>query len=125
MKNKINIQTAEIKNRELLLKTDNHLDMHVIEPMKQMLVDSDNVSFVYIVDYREAYTYISIPESIWSLLKTALDENAKVFLKTGEGCIHLPNFLEELHELIENIKGNSNYGERMVGKVEGVFSNPV
>lgn len=125
MNNKIIIKMAEINNNELLLKTDSLLHLHAIEPMKQVLVDSDNLSFVYIVDYHESYTYISIPESIWPELKVALEENAKVFLKTDEGRIQLPNFLEELHELIENIKGNSNYGDRMVGKVEGIFSNPV
>lgn len=125
MNNKINITSTEIINNELLLKTESHLDLQVIEPMKQMLVDSDNLSFIYIIDYNEAYTYISIPESIWPELKNALDVNAQVSLNAGEGSIRLPNFLEELSYLIENIRGNANYGAQMVGKVENIFSNPV
>lgn len=125
MNNKINITSTEIINNELLLKTESHLDLQVIEPMKQMLVDSDNLSFIYIIDYNEAYTYISIPESIWPELKNALDVNSQVSLNAGEGSIRLPNFLEELSYLIENIRGNANYGAQMVGKVENIFSNPV
>ncbi len=122
MNNKINITNIEINNNELLLKTESHLDIQVLKLMQQMLVDSDNLSFIYIVDYNEVYTYIPIPESMWPELKKALDVHAHVFLNTVDGSILLSNFLEELSYLIENIKGNSNYGDLMVGKVEDIFS---
>ena len=125
MNNKINITSTEMINNDLLLKTESKLDMLAIEPMMQMLVDSDNLSFIYIVDYHGAYTYICIPDSIWPALKSALDANARVFLNIEGGSVLLPNFLEELSYLIENIEGNSNYGQHMVGKVEDIFSNPV
>jgi hypothetical protein len=35
--------------------------------------------------------------------------------------LELTNFYEELTELINNIRGNSNYGAEMVTKVEEIF----
>ena len=92
-----------------------------LKPMGQMLVDSDNLSFIYITDFNDEYTYVVIPDSIWSELKKAVDTNAKVFLSDRKERILLPEFVEEIRYLIENIKGNSNYGDTMVEKVESTF----
>jgi hypothetical protein len=86
-----------------------------------MLVDSDGCSFIYLLENADTYTYISIPEIVWNDLKTAVSKNLPVIVTNGSERIFLTNFQEELNYLIENIKGNSNYGEEMVNKVETVF----
>lgn len=54
-------------------------------------------------------------------LKTGLEEKLPVYLTNEENKIELINFYEELEYLISNIKGNSNYGDEMVTKVESTF----
>ncbi|WP_377889573.1 hypothetical protein [Alkalihalobacillus sp. R86527] len=87
-----------------------------------MLVDSDNLSFVYLLDGDEGYTYIRFNEDIWSSLKEVLDKDLPVMLvdETGEK-LELVEIKEELAYLVENIKGNSNYGKEMNQAVESVF----
>jgi len=124
MKKKITITEAifnENKN-ELMLSTDEQISVGSLKPMEQMLVDSDNLSFIYITDHLDDYTYIVIPEPFWSVLKKAMDQDSSVYLTNGNEDLQLSGLHEELAYLIENIKGNSNYGEVMVEKVEGIFN---
>ncbi|MBS4188895.1 hypothetical protein KHA94_01505 [Bacillus sp. FJAT-49705] len=106
---------------EVELMAEDGCSIKDLKPMEQMLVDSDNLSFIYITDQNDDYTYVSIPDIIWVQLKRAIDLNMSVFLSNRHERIHLPGFIEELSYLIENIKGNSNYGETMVEKVESIF----
>ncbi|QED50056.1 hypothetical protein FSZ17_08300 [Cytobacillus dafuensis] len=106
---------------EVELVAEDGLSIKDIIPMEQMLVDSDNLSFIYITDQNDDYLYVSIPDTIWVQLKRAIDLNMSVFLSDRQERKHLPGFIEELSYLIENIKGNSNYGESMVEKVESTF----
>lgn len=109
------------KNEELLLRVEEGTSISAMKPMGQMLVDSDHLSFIYVVDMQDDYTYISIPEGTWPELKKALDQHADVYISDQKERLLLTEFHEELSYLIENIKGNSNYGERMVEKVEALF----
>ena len=87
-----------------------------------MLVDSDNLSFIYLLEKDDHYTYIAIPDTVWNDIKNVITLNPiPVVLTNGSEEIQLTQFREELTYLIENIKGNSNYGEMMVSKVEVVF----
>ena len=54
-------------------------------------------------------------------MKMVITESLPVVITNGSEEIQLTQFREELTYLIENIKGNSNYGEMMVSKVEVVF----
>ncbi|MEH7390696.1 MULTISPECIES: hypothetical protein [unclassified Bacillus (in: firmicutes)] len=123
MTKKISIIDASFKVNEkaVEIKVEEGYAVINLKPMEQMLVDSDNLSFIYITDMDEEYTYLAIPQTIWSQLKEALDLEFKVYLTDGKDRIHLPGFIEEFGYLIENIKGNSNYGEDMVKKVESIF----
>lgn len=122
MKKKIKIMNVEWnKNEELLLRVEEGTSISAMKPMGQMLVDSDHLSFIYVVDMQDDYTYISIPEGTWAELKKALDQHAAVYISDQKERLLLTEFHEELSYLIENIKGNSNYGERMVEKVEALF----
>ncbi|MEH7474754.1 hypothetical protein V7158_23845, partial [Priestia megaterium] len=51
MHNRIDITTCVMKSNELHLKADPiETEIEQLEDTKQMLVDSDNMSFVYVVD---------------------------------------------------------------------------
>lgn len=122
MKKKIKIMNAEWnKNEELVLQVEEGASILEMKPMGQMLVDSDQLSFIYVVDKDDDYTYISIPEATWPKLKKTLENAAAVYITDQKEQLLLTDFHEELSYLIENIKGNSNYGEVMVEKVEALF----
>ncbi|WP_026583726.1 hypothetical protein [Bacillus sp. J33] len=121
MKQKLTIAKADIKENELILGIEDG-SVSNLKAMEQILADSDNLSFVYIADNNDDYTYISLPDSIWPDLKKAYDGNLPVYVTDAQGeRLELEGFHEELGDLIENIKGNSNYGEEMVIKVESIF----
>jgi hypothetical protein len=84
-------------------------------------VDSDELAFVYLLENENDYTYLVIKEETWSELKKGVEEQENVFVSNGTEQLVLIDFYEELNYLIENIKGNSNYGDAMVAKVEEIF----
>ncbi|MGG3564083.1 hypothetical protein ABES03_21070 [Neobacillus rhizosphaerae] len=119
MKKRITILNAIITEERLLLETNEPIKGLV--PSEQILVDSDHYSFIYLMEQQEDYTYIVLPEQIWPSLKQALEEKIPVWITTTEQQIELINFHDELDYVINNIKGNSNYGSEMVTKVESLF----
>jgi hypothetical protein len=121
MKRKITIKEANIMNEELLLKTEGTVNLAGLAPKQQVLVDSAGVAFIYITENNEAYTYISLPEVIWPQLKDAMEKKLAAVLTAGDKKLELTGIYEELAYLIDNIQGNSNYGEEFVSKVERIF----
>jgi hypothetical protein len=121
MRKKIHTSSATIEGNDLLLGVDSKISVLDLIPKEQMLVDSDQLAFVYIVEVENEYTYLVLQEELWGTLKEALEKNLTVFLTNREEKQFLPMFMEELHYLIDNITGNSNYGEEMVRKVENTF----
>lgn len=125
MSKKILITDAKIENNELFLSTDTGTDLGGFAATGQMLVDSDQLSFIYILDQEDGYQYVTIPEGAWSGIQRGLQAGLEVFLTTKNGGkLKLEGFQGEMEYLIANITGNSNYGEEMVAKVEQVFSAP-
>lgn len=121
MKKMMSVLSAVIENETLMLKVDETNSLIDVKPKEQMLVDSDQLSFVYILEINEEYTYLVLTFEIWQILKKAVDQSLSVILTNQKDSLPLPMFIEELNFLIENIKGNSNYGEEMVEKVESTF----
>ncbi len=122
MSEKLNIHDITIINEtEIELEAEGHVQLKNLKASGQMLVDSDHLSFVYLMETEEGYTYIMISNKVWKELKVALTNNVSVFLSNKKERILLTSFQEELSYLIDNIKGNSNYGEQMVAEVEAVF----
>jgi hypothetical protein len=117
----INVNEAVIENEELQFIADTKMDLSKMEPSGQILVDSDQLAFVYLADLGGEYAYITIPDDTWTILKEALDLNVEAYVLNEQSRLHLQGLKEEMNYLIENIKGNSNYGEEMVGKVESIF----
>ncbi|OCA84247.1 hypothetical protein A8F94_16150 [Bacillus sp. FJAT-27225] len=119
MKTKLTVTNANMLEGELILETAESIEG--LSPRGQMLVDSDNLSFIYLMEKDEVYIYISLPEEIWGDLKNGLGQPVNVFLQSNGSRVEMDNFYNELEYLIENIKGNGNYGDEMVAKVESIF----
>ena len=124
MSQKILIIDAKIENNELLLSTDIEKDLGDFAATGQMLVDSDQLSFIYIIDKEDGYQYVTIPAGTWNVIQEGLQTGLETYLTNNGGKLKLDSFHSEMEYLIENITGNSNYGEEMVAKVEQVFAAP-
>ncbi|MED4073047.1 UPF0738 family protein [Priestia endophytica] len=124
MSNRIEVNGTKWKEGRLYIKTEAlNQNIETIEDTGQMIVDSDNLSFIYIIDVNEAFVYVSITEPYWNDIKEAKENNANVVAIVGEHEVQLENIFTELEDLVENIEGNSNYGEEFMGSVEKIFLN--
>jgi Family of unknown function (UPF0738) len=122
MHKKLVVEKVERKDRQLYLINDHPpFSLKEARPKDYMLVDSDHLSFIYILETDEEFIYVAIPYEFWSDVKQALAEEAAVVLKSGELELELTSFKEELTYLIENIDGNANYGEQMEQAVKEIF----
>jgi hypothetical protein len=119
MQKKIMVHTAHLENAKLMLTTNENVKELV--PTGQMLADSDYFSFIYLMEKEDDYIFLVLPEPIWPMLNDGLSQNSSVILTCNDEQIELLNFYEELQNLISNIKGNGNYGNEMVEKVETIF----
>ncbi|MCG7344636.1 hypothetical protein MHZ92_10845 [Sporosarcina sp. ACRSL] len=90
-------------------------------PAKKMITDSDELSFVYLMDIEEGYAYIHFPKVIWPYMQKALQTGNDPSLLWNDETIPLPGFVEELTMLVYNIEGNDNYGEAFTTAVEQEF----
>ncbi|TKC18301.1 hypothetical protein [Robertmurraya kyonggiensis] len=115
------IKTNTTDKNDIALLVNPETNLSEVKATGQMLVDSDGLSFVYVLDINDEYTYLAIKEDFWTELKQGMDSQSKVYLSNSTEHIELENFFEELEYLVENIKGNGNYGEEMVTKVEARF----
>ncbi|WP_442599195.1 hypothetical protein [Neobacillus sp. D3-1R] len=121
MKKKVHIRSAKIEDNTLFLNVEDNFHLTNVIAKEQMLVDSDHFSFIYLIEVNDEFTYIVLPEEIWPTLKVALENSHTPVLYNQKETLPLPMFKEELEYLIDNIRGNSNYGEAMVEKVESTF----
>ena len=79
----------------------------------QMLVDSDNYGFAYLLDDGQSYDYLIFVQETWSMLH----ENRGKKLIVNDDLV-LEHFQEELDYILENVEGNNNYGKEFVSAVE-------
>jgi hypothetical protein len=122
MQKRIEVLESYIEQQQLYLSAEPfETEVKEIHDTAQMITDSDNLSFIYIIDINDEFVYVSIPVKIWRHLKSALENHYDVCLKLNNQVVKLEGFLSELTYLIENIEGNANYGEQMVSKVEEIF----
>ncbi|MDN4073679.1 hypothetical protein [Fictibacillus terranigra] len=90
----------------------------------RMLVDSDQLSFIYVMETEDDLVYIGLPEPLWGQLNEALVNELPVVLKKAEEdtFFELSSLHAELSYLLENIKDNSNYGDDMLKAVDRSFT---
>lgn len=113
-------QTSHIEN-QLVLTGESTDEIGKLNPSGQVIVDSDELSFVYLAEEGDDYTYLYLPDFIWMELKEAMDKNFEIIVHIGENRMPLLQLKDEVEYLVFNIEGNSNYGDEMVEKVESVF----
>lgn len=82
----------------------------------QMLVDSDNYAFAYILDDGQSYSYLIFVQETWSMIHE--NKGKKIIVNDD---LELKEFNNELTYILVNIEGNSNYGKEFVAKVEEIF----
>ncbi|MCO4851291.1 MULTISPECIES: hypothetical protein [Bacillus] len=121
MQNRIEILNATLSDDQLRLVCETEGNEAERKPSGQMLVDSDNFAFVYILELADSFEYAIIKEHVWPELKQAHAQRIPVVLEAGDKSIELAGLHEELEYLLENIKDNVNYGEEMEDKVKSVF----
>lgn len=91
-------------------------------PSGKMITDSDEFSFVYLLEDEEGYSQIHFTQAVWQLMVKALKSDSNPVLSWGEETLILTGFKDELTMLIFNIEGNNNYGEAFSSAVEQAFS---
>lgn len=110
---------------------ENALHLHPIEdwPLSEwqrlkdgmrMLVDSDALTLVYVLDSEEAFVQLRLPRQVWPALKEAYEKEWDVYATLHEPIL-LHYFHEEMEYVLSNIPGNGNYGMEMVKAVEEIF----
>jgi hypothetical protein len=122
MQKKMYIKSVQKEEHALILCAEQpEFPLEHLRARNHVLVDSDQLAFLYILENDDEFVYVSIPHTVWNEVKDALTSDEKVFVRSGEWKMELENLKEELDYLILNIEGNSNYGEELVRKVEEIF----
>ncbi|WP_078381407.1 UPF0738 family protein [Sutcliffiella halmapala] len=122
MQKRIEIISTSWNEHQLLLQADPvSYSLDQVSASNQMLVDSDNLSFIYKLETPSEFIYVSIRDTYWEALKKAQIEKKAVVLKIQNIALLLTNIEEELGYLIENIRDNANYGEEMEKRVNEIF----
>ena len=101
----------------------NTLPQGQLTPVGQMITDSDNMTFIYLMDDGEDYSYVLFDEDVWPQLVEVLNTDGDPVLTWGDHKAVLTNFRDELEGLVYNIEGNSNYGEAFSHAVEEAFAS--
>ncbi|HLR18488.1 MAG TPA: hypothetical protein VK115_01065 [Staphylococcus sp.] len=110
------IYVNEIKVTEDIINCYTEASTEGLEEAGQMLVDSDNYSFAYILDDGESYSYLIFVQETWSMLHE--NKGKKIIVNDN---LELQQFEREFDYILENIQGNLNYGKEFVSVVEDTF----
>lgn len=86
----------------------------------RLLVDSEALTFVYVLDSDDAFVQLRLPRQVWPVLKEAYEKEWDVYASLYEPIL-LAHFHEEMEYVLTNIPGNGNYGKEMVEAVEEIF----
>lgn len=122
MNKRIELTKATIENNRLILQPASlSIEVEELKAKGQMIVDSDQLAFIYILESADAFVYAGLPHTIWAKLKEAKDKSLDVILQINEKEIELADIFPELNYLLENIRGNANYGDEMEKQVVELF----
>lgn len=122
MQNKIQVKSVEKKDNALIFCAENtEIQVEELTARHHVLVDSDQLSFLYILENESTFIYVSIPHTCWEAMQDAMKQDQAMYVRVNDREIELKQLKEELEYLIENIEGNANYGEELVAAVEKVF----
>ncbi|MDM5187503.1 hypothetical protein QUF99_09265 [Bacillus sp. DX4.1] len=122
MQNKIQVKSVEERENALIFCAENtEIRVEELTVRNHVLVDSDHLSFLYILEDETAFIYVSIPHTCWEAMHDAMKNDKKMFVRVNNIEIELEQLKEEVTYLIGNIEGNANYGEELEAAVKKVF----
>lgn len=110
------IYVNEIKITDDSIKCYTEESTEGLQEAGQMLVDSDNYSFAYILDNGQSYSYLIFVQETWSMLHE--NKGKKIIINDN---LELEQFASEFNYILDNIQGNLNYGKEFVSVVEDTF----
>lgn len=113
----MDIYVNEIKFEDEALKCLAEEQTEGLQAAARMIVDSDNQSFIYLLDGGEAFSRVHFGEKTWNMLRD--HHGSEIILNTD---VILTDFWDELDHLINNIEGN-NYGEAFERAVKETFTH--
>lgn len=112
----MDIYVDEIKFEEETLKCHADADLTGMTAASRMIVDSDNMSFIYLLDDGDAFRRVHFVKETWSMLNDYRNKEIKL-----NGRIALADFWEEMDFLLDNIVDNNNYGREFESAVREQF----
>jgi hypothetical protein len=121
---RLNVQSTAWEQNKLYLNVpaETTQELSRWKDSERMLVDSDGLAFIYVLENIEGFIYIAIGCSHWEEAKKALLERAAVVIRNEKGDeLLLTAFSSEMDYLTENIQGNANYGQQMEDEVIKIF----
>lgn len=124
MTTRLEVTSTEIQDNIIQFNTnsENLPENLTLEPSGQVLVDSDSLSFIYILETDDSFIYVSIPKDHWTGLKKVMEEEKEAVLNLSDHqTISLKGLKDEMDYLTQNISGNANYGSEMMSSVEEIF----
>jgi hypothetical protein len=122
---RLNVQSTAWEENKLYLNVSDEVSQQLSEwkDSERMLVDSDGLAFIYVLENNEGFIHIAIGSSHWADAKKALLERVAVVIRNVKGEeLELTAFSSEMDYLTENIQGNANYGQQMEEEVIKIFS---
>ena len=123
MTKRLTVSDATIDKDRFIVTLSETIHSDKLQASGRMLVDSDQLAFIYIVDSDDGYIYLQFKTELWPKLKAALVQGCPAFLVMDDRKpLELSNFHKEINYLIENISENPNYGEQTVAEVGRYFS---
>lgn len=121
MRKMVRVQNSGIIDGHIQFYIQEQEPAEALEAAGQMIADSDEPAFVYLVDTGTQYIYVRFEEPLWPAMTKALQKEELPLLVWGSQVLPLAAFQEELWMLLENIKDNNNYGEVFRTAVETAF----
>jgi Family of unknown function (UPF0738) len=121
---RLNVQSTAWEQNKLYLNVSDEVSQQLSEwkDSERMLVDSDGLAFIYVLENNEGFIHIAIGSSHWADAKKALLERVAVVIRNEKGEeLELTAFSSEMDYLTENIQGNANYGQQMEEEVIKIF----
>lgn len=121
MNNQLRVETGLQNENELLFLLTSTKEFINETPSGKMITDSEELSFVYLLEIDDGYSQVHFSKAVWPLMLDVLKFDLDPILSWGEKELPLIGFKEELTMLIYNIEGNNNYGETFTNAVETAF----
>lgn len=85
MQNKIQVKSVEMRENALIFCAENtEIEVKELSARNHVLVDSDNLSFLYILENESSFIYVSIPHTCWEAIHEAMNKDTAMFIHVND-----------------------------------------